>query len=48
MIINPQLAAAREMARLLKFPSALKVDSFAKAGWSWLIFGLRKEIRCAI
>ena len=31
MIINPQLAAAREMARLLKFPSALKVDSFAKS-----------------
>ncbi len=31
MIINPQLAAAREMARLLKFPSAWKVDSFAKS-----------------
>ncbi len=31
MIINPQQAAAREMARLLKFPSALKVDSFAKS-----------------
>ncbi len=31
MIINPQLAAAREMARLLKFPSALQVDSFAKS-----------------
>lgn len=31
MIINPQLAAAREMARLLKFPFARKVDSFAKS-----------------
>lgn len=31
MIINPQLAAAREMARLLKFPSALKIDTFAKS-----------------
>ncbi len=31
MIINPQLASAREMARILKFPSALKVDSFAKS-----------------
>ena len=31
MIINPQQAAAREMARLLKFPSAIKVDSFAKS-----------------
>lgn len=31
MIVNPQLAAAREMARVLKFPSALKVDTFAKS-----------------
>lgn len=31
MIINPQLAAAREMARLLKFPSALSIDTFAKS-----------------
>ena len=30
MIINPQAAAAREMARTLKFPFAQKVDSFAK------------------
>lgn len=31
MIVNPQKATAREMARILKFPSALKVDSFAKS-----------------
>lgn len=31
MIINPQQAAAREMAQILKFPSALKVDTFAKS-----------------
>jgi len=31
MVINPQLAAAREIERLLKFPSALKIDSFAKS-----------------
>lgn len=31
MVINPQLATATEMARQLKFPSALKVDSFAKS-----------------
>ncbi len=31
MIINPQQAAAREMARILKFPSALKIDFFAKS-----------------
>ena len=31
MIINPQMAAAREIGRLLKYPSALKVDTFAKS-----------------
>ncbi len=31
LIINPQRAAAREMSRILKFPSALKIDSFAKS-----------------
>jgi len=31
LVINPQLAAAREIERLLKFPSALKVDSFARS-----------------
>ncbi len=31
MIINPQLAASQEMAQILKFPSALNVDSFAKS-----------------
>ncbi|MEY8516640.1 Trk system potassium transporter TrkA [Lachnospiraceae bacterium 29-84] len=30
MVINPEFAAASEIARLLKFPSAIKVDSFAK------------------
>ena len=31
LVINPQLAAAGEVERLLKFPSALKVDSFARS-----------------
>lgn len=31
MIINPQAVVAREMARQLRYPSALKVDSFAKS-----------------
>lgn len=31
MVINPQLATAKEMGRQLKFPSAIKVDSFAKS-----------------
>lgn len=30
LAINPELATAREIARLLKFPSAIKVDTFAK------------------
>ena len=30
MVINPELAAASEIARLVKFPSAIKIDSFAK------------------
>ena len=30
LIINPELTAADEMARVLKFPSAIKIDQFAK------------------
>lgn len=30
MSINPELAAAQEISRLLKFPSAIKIDTFAK------------------
>lgn len=30
MVINPEYAAATEMTRLLKFPSALTIDSFTK------------------
>lgn len=30
MIINPKFATASEMARILKFPSALKIDAFTK------------------
>ncbi len=30
MIINPEFAAAREIARLLRFPSAIEIDSFSK------------------
>ena len=29
MAINPELAAAREIARLLRFPSAIKIEPFA-------------------
>lgn len=30
MIINPEKAAAMEMARVLRFPSAIKIETFAK------------------
>ena len=30
LVINPEYAVASEIARLLKFPSALKIDTFAK------------------
>ncbi|MBO4905172.1 MAG: Trk system potassium transporter TrkA [Lachnospiraceae bacterium] len=30
MVINPELAAATEIARIIKFPSAMKVDTFAR------------------
>lgn len=30
MIINPEQAAAMEMARVLRFPSAIQIDTFAK------------------
>lgn len=30
MTINPELAAAREISRVLRFPSAIKIDMFAK------------------
>lgn len=30
MIINPELAAANEIARIFQFPSAIRVDAFAK------------------
>lgn len=30
MVINPEYAAAMEMARILRFPSAIKVETFAK------------------
>lgn len=30
MVINPEAAAAAEIARILRFPSAIKIDTFAK------------------
>ena len=38
MIINPEFAAAQEMARLLRFPTAIEIDSFSKGRIEMLRF----------
>ncbi|MBS6195332.1 MAG: Trk system potassium transporter TrkA [Clostridiales bacterium] len=43
MIINPEMAAAAEIARLLRFPSAIKIDTFAKGKVELLKFRLKPE-----
>ena len=30
MVVNPEMEAANEISRILRFPSALKIDSFAR------------------
>lgn len=43
MIINPELAAAAEIARLLRFPSAIKIDTFTKGRVELLKFKIKPE-----
>lgn len=43
MIINPELAAATEISRLLRFPSAIKLDTFSKGRVELLKFKLLPE-----
>lgn len=43
MIINPEFAAAQEISRLLRFPSAIKIDTFSKGRVELLKFRLRPE-----
>ena len=43
MTINPELVAAREIARILRFPSAIKIDTFAKGRIELLKFKIRPE-----
>lgn len=43
MIINPEMAAAQEIFRLLRFPSAIKIDSFAKGRVELLKFKVLPE-----
>lgn len=43
MIINPELAAAREISKLLRFPSAIKIDTFARGRVELLKFKVLPE-----
>lgn len=43
MIINPELASAIEMARILRFPSAIHIETFAKGRVELLTFRVRPE-----
>lgn len=45
MIINPEMAAASEIARLLRFPSAIKIDTFAKGRVELLKFRIMPEFQ---
>lgn len=43
MIINPEFTTATEIARLLRFPSAIKIDTFAKGRVELLKFRVKPE-----
>ncbi len=43
MIINPELTAAAEVARIFQFPSAVKVDTFSKGRIELLHFRVTKD-----
>ncbi len=45
MTINPEFAAAQEIARVLRFPSAIKIDTFAKGRVEMLKFRVPGESR---
>ncbi len=45
MVINPESAAAAEIARVLRFPSALKIDTFAKGRVELIKFRLPDNSR---
>ena len=51
MVINPELAAAKEIARVLRFPSATKIDTFAGGRVELLKFRLPESsplVGCAV
>lgn len=43
MIVNPEYAAAVEISRILRFPSAIKIDTFAKGKIELLKFKVEPE-----
>lgn len=43
MVINPEQAAAAEIARVLRFPSAIKIDTFARGRVELLKFKLPED-----
>ena len=43
MVINPEYAAAEEIARVLRFPSAIKIEPFAKGRVELIKFRLNKD-----
>ena len=45
MIINPEMASAAEIARIFQFPSAIKVDTFAKGRIEMLHFRVTAECK---
>ena len=45
MIINPEFAAAQEISRLLRFPSAIKIDTFARGRVELLKFKVLPEFK---
>ncbi len=51
MIINPEYAAAAEIARVLRFPSAMKIDTFARGRVEMMKFRLPEGsplVGCAV
>lgn len=51
MVINPEFAAASEIARVLRFPSAMKIDTFAKGRVEMMKFRLPEGspvVGCAV
>ncbi len=43
LVINPELTAAREIARILRFPTAVKIDTFAKSRVEVLKFRIPQD-----